>query len=136
MRNMSFSLTTDAYRRGDKSVTRRLGWRYLRPGDRVMGVEKAMGLKKGEKIVQLHPFEVLSNESEPLMDIVRRPYRNTRMTHETSLEGFPGMTSTEFVEMFTEHNGCDPEDEIQRIELRHLWQLPAVPRQVTLEEAL
>ena len=32
-----------------KTVTRRLGWWFLKPGDVVWACEKCMGLKKGEK---------------------------------------------------------------------------------------
>lgn len=47
MRLMSFSLTTAQYRAGTKDVTRRLGWEYLKAGDRIMGCEKVMGRRKG-----------------------------------------------------------------------------------------
>ena len=43
-------LTQDQVRRRFKRVTRRLGWRNLKVGDVLCGVEKAMGLKAGEKI--------------------------------------------------------------------------------------
>ena len=45
---ISFSLTTPQFRDGTKDVTRRLGWTFLKPGDRLCAVVKAMGLKKGE----------------------------------------------------------------------------------------
>ena len=47
MRLMSFALTTRQFLAHEKTVTRRLGWEFLKPGDRVCGVEKGMGLKKG-----------------------------------------------------------------------------------------
>ena len=49
-RNISFSMTEQQFISGKKDVTRRMGWRFLKAGDRIMGVRKAMGLKKGEKI--------------------------------------------------------------------------------------
>ena len=49
MRNISFMLTKDQVRNRHKTVTRRLGWRRLKPGDVLRGVEKAMGLKAGEE---------------------------------------------------------------------------------------
>lgn len=50
MRNISFALTTPQFKSRSKDVTRRIGWWFLKPGDVVMGVEKGMGLKKGEKV--------------------------------------------------------------------------------------
>ena len=46
---MSFMLTTNQIIDETKDVTRRNGWENLKPGDRLRAVEKAMGLKKGEK---------------------------------------------------------------------------------------
>lgn len=60
MRNMSFALTTDQFLAGTKTVTRRLGWKFLKPGDRVMACEKCMGLRKGEKIRRLGEIEIVS----------------------------------------------------------------------------
>ncbi len=81
MRNMSFSKTTAQARDRSKTVTRRWGWHFLRPGDKVQQVEKAMGLKKGEKIKKIHVIEIVSCGAECLCDI---------SWHECTLEGFPG----------------------------------------------
>ena len=43
-RNMSFMLTTEQVRNKTKTVTRRLGWWFLKPGEIVNAVEKGMGL--------------------------------------------------------------------------------------------
>jgi len=51
MRNMSFFLTTDQIRNKTKTVTRRDGWLFLKPGDIVQACVKCQGLKKGEKIL-------------------------------------------------------------------------------------
>lgn len=66
MRNISFALTEQQFIDGSKNVTRRLGWLKLKPGDRLMGVRKAMGLKPGEQIVRLGEIEVISVRREPL----------------------------------------------------------------------
>ncbi len=58
-RNMSFSMTTAQFRARTKTVTRRLGWWNLKPGDVIMGVEKAMGLKKGEKVKRLGRIRIV-----------------------------------------------------------------------------
>ena len=60
MRNMSFAMTTEAVRNQTKTVTRRFGWWFLKPGDMVQPVEKAMGLRKGEVgymglVLSVHP---------------------------------------------------------------------------------
>ncbi len=48
MRNISFSLTERQFMDKSKTVTRRLGWKFLKPGDRLMGCRKCMGLKPGD----------------------------------------------------------------------------------------
>ena len=118
MRNMSFSLTTEAYRNHSKTVTRRLGWAFLKPGDVVMAVEKQQGIPKGGHVIRMHPFEVISNIAEPLNDIVKRPRRDG--VDETAREGFPGLLSWQFVSMFCRHNHCDTCAVVHRIEFRHL----------------
>jgi hypothetical protein len=42
-------MTTEQFRTGQKTVTLRLGWVNLKPGDVLMGVEKCQGLRKGER---------------------------------------------------------------------------------------
>jgi len=109
---MSFSITTEQYRKRTKRVTRRLGWWNLKPGDIQNGVEKAMGLKKGEKIVKLGQHRVLNTRPEPLNAITQ---------DEVILEGFPDMTPDEFIDMFCRsHKGCTPESIVNRIEFEYL----------------
>jgi len=98
MRNMSFIMTTQAFRSRSKTVTRRLGWWFLKPGDIVMGVEKSQGLKKGEKVVRLGPIRIVSTRKEQLCDIMLEGFEGTRK------EGFPGMEPSYFVGMFYNHN--------------------------------
>lgn len=109
MRNMSFALTTKAMRERRKSVTRRLGWANLKPGDRVQAVEKCQGLKKGERVTPICVIEIVSNEPEPLARIYSRGWR------ECSLEGFPKMSKGQFIDMFCEHNKCDVQTVVNRI---------------------
>lgn len=118
MRNISFSMTTEAYRRGEKTVTRRLGWGFLRPGDLLMGVEKCQGLKKGERVVKIHPLRVVSVGWEPLNKLISLPSALGRS--EMCLEGFPGVDPREFVELFCKHNKCMPDTPVNRIEFVHL----------------
>lgn len=107
MRNMSFSLTTPQMRARTKTVTRRLGWWFLKPGDIVCAVEKGQGLKKGEKVVRIGPIRILSTRRERLRDITRP---------DVAKEGFPGMSPNDFVWRFCNHAGCYSTQLVNRIE--------------------
>ena len=116
-RNMSFSITTEQMRNRTKTVTRRLGWKNLKPGEVVNAVEKAMGLKPGEKVVRICQIRILSNTPEPL----RRMVDNRRYgLSETTLEGYPPGTEKHepdrFVEMFCKAMKCPPGTNVNRIE--------------------
>lgn len=118
-RNMSFAMTTPQYRDGSKDVTRRWAWENAKAGDVIMGVEKAMGLKKGEKVVQLGPAEILSVRREPLDRMIKEPEYGAE---EMRREGYPfGMTDPAlFVERLAREAGKNPSDLITRIEFRKL----------------
>ena len=111
MRLISFSLTTPQFLDGSKDVTRRLGWKKLKAGDRLMAVRKAMGLKRGEHPEKLGEIEIVSVRREPLYEIDAA---------ECIREGFPGMHPDAFIRMFRAHMGCIESDEITRIEFRRL----------------
>lgn len=122
MRNMSFMLTTAQVRARTKTVTRRLGWWHLKPGDLVRAVEKGMGLKKGEKVVELAVIRIVSVRKEPLR----------AMTDDTGygleeciLEGFGEHKMlrwpSEFMPFFCgSHKGCTPATEVNRIEFEYV----------------
>lgn len=117
MRNISFSLTEPQFLDGSKTVTRRLGWKFLKPGDRLMGCRKCMGLKPGESIVRLGEIEVVSVRDEALSCmIVDREYGQA----EAIKEGFPEMTGKAFVTMFRSHIKATPDRLVTRIEFRHV----------------
>jgi hypothetical protein len=110
-RNMSFAMTTEQFQQQTKTVTRRFGWRFLRPGDEVRGVRKTMGLKKGEKIDPLGMIRIVSTREEPLNEI----------THDDVVrEGFPGWTPEQFVKMLVNHYRVDPTSEVNRIEFEYI----------------
>lgn len=111
MRLISFALTERQFVDGTKDVTRRLGWKFLKPGQHLMGVRKAMGLKRGEHPFRLGAIEVVSVRCEPLYEI---------NAAECKREGFPGMHPDDFIRMFCDHMGCRPEREITRIEFRRI----------------
>jgi len=112
-RLMSVSLTEQAVRKRRKTVTRRLGWRHLRPGDRLTLCRKVMGRKPGEPLIRICDVEVLQVVRQPLSD-VRLELDGTR------LEGFPDMSPNEFIALFCEHMQCLPGTEVTRIEWRYI----------------
>lgn len=69
MRQMSFSLTTPQVLARTKTVTRRIGWWYLRRGQILRAIEKGQGLKKGEKVRLLGFIRILSTRTERLCDM-------------------------------------------------------------------
>jgi hypothetical protein len=112
MRNMSFMLTTAQIRNRTKTVIRRNGWWFLKPGDVLNAVEKSQGLKKGEKIKHICQIRILS---------VRRENLHFITESECILEGFPGMSRNEFITMFCRsHKGVTPETIINRIEFEFI----------------
>jgi hypothetical protein len=119
MRNISFSMTTPQFIAGTKDVTRRFGWWNLRDGDRIMAVEKAMGLKKGEKLKQLGIIEIVSVRHEPLNQmLVDLDYG----FDEVRREGFPFGTEwpSVFVDTLCNHYKVTPDKICNRIEFRKI----------------
>ncbi len=107
MRNMSFALTTAQLASGIKTVTRRLGWKNLKPGQEVCAVKKSMGLRKGEKIERLAVIRILDVRREPLSTITQE---------DVAKEGFLEMTPRGFVDMFCQHMKCHRDTTVTRIE--------------------
>ena len=116
MRNMSFSLTTDQVRARMKTVTRRLGWRSLKPGDRIRAIVKGQGLKKGEKVQPLAVLLITSVRRERLSKMISDPGYGSV---EVVLEGFRGTAPAAFVAMFCEANGCQRGVFVTRIEFEY-----------------
>jgi len=111
-RHISFMLTTAQVRARTKDVTRRLGWRTLKPGDRLVGCVQCMGLRKGQKIKRLADIEVVS---------VRRERLDVITPEEVRREGFPTWSPEAFIAMFCRsHRDCTPATEVTRIEFRYL----------------
>ncbi len=107
MRNISFFITTPQFEMQRKDVTRRLGWYHLKVGELCQAVEKAQGLKKGEKMRKIGVIKIVSLRTEQLKLITQDDCRR---------EGFPDMTPEQFVKMFCENMCCLPETEVNRIE--------------------
>jgi hypothetical protein len=94
MRRISYALTTDQVRHGFqtgeiiKDVTRRLGWKDLQPGTRLLACSKCQGLKPGEKAELLGIVRVVSVRQEPLKKMLERPH--SYGFEEVRREGFAG----------------------------------------------
>jgi len=109
---MSFALTTEQVRNHTKTVTRRAGWRFLRPGDQLRAVDRCMGLRPGEHPVTLALVEVVSVRRERLGDMAEG---------EPAREGFPQYTVPELlVQVFYNQLGLDFYSEVTRIEFRYI----------------
>ena len=112
-----------------KTVTRRLGWRYLEwrvkqdhlPLPVMQPVVKGQGLKKGESVVKLGGLiQVLDARIEPLNALTGGTYTARMAKRECVREGFPEMSPRQFVEFFCQFNGCPPGQLVVRIEFRYL----------------
>ena len=110
-RNISFSMTTRQFLDQSKTVTRRLGWWDLEPGDVLCGVKKGMGLRKGEGIKRLGLIKVTSVRRERLESVTAVDVTN---------EGYPEMWPGEFVKMFCRSHKCEPDTWVNRIEFKYL----------------
>jgi hypothetical protein len=106
---MSFALTTSQLVLGQKTVTRRLGWAYLKEGDHLLAVEKSMGIPKGKKQLRLGVIEVVSVRREPLHLVT---------PEEVRLEGFPDGDVDAFLELFRRQGYVGLSEEVTRIEFR------------------
>lgn len=115
-RLMSVSLTERAVLERRKTVTRRLGWKFLKSGDRLTLCRKVMGRKPGEPLVRICDVEVVSVRREPLKAIVDDPEDVVR-------EGFPDWAPEVFVAYFGVNMRCTPATEVTRIEWRYLDQV-------------
>ena len=104
-------MTTQQFIKHEKTVTRRFGWDFLKPGDIVRGVRKGMGLKKGEKVEVIGMIRILSTRKEPLGNID---------TDDCIREGFPDMTPEDFVTMLKEKYNCSESSLINRIEFEYI----------------
>ena len=114
-RLISMALTEAAVLERRKSVTRRLGWRFAKPGDRLTTVRKSMGRRRKdgtlEPLVRFGDIELTDTRRERL-DVIT--------AEDVVREGFPSWTPEEFVAFFCEHMKCKPDTEVTRLEFRYL----------------
>lgn len=99
-RRMSCSMTVDAVRDRSKTVTRRHvdTWRDLKPGDRLVLIEKGMGLPKGARQVVLAEVEIVDVRVEPIVEVLGEFLATRR-------EGLPDMTPSGFVRFWLDGHG-------------------------------
>lgn len=109
--NISFMLTTRQVRNKTKTVTRRLGWKKLKPGQILNACEKCQGIKAGERIVVICQIRVVSTRWEPLSAITQE---------DVALEGFPEMSPVDFIRFFADANKCSADELVNRIEFEYL----------------
>ena len=112
MRLISFAMTQESFLSGRKTVTRRTTWENLKPGTRLMGVDRCMGFKKGEHPKNLGELEVLS---------VRRERLDAITLADVLAEGVAGcVTPEDFIARFAKAMRIRPSDLVTRIEFRRV----------------
>lgn len=127
-RLMSVHFTQAAVEERRKTVTRRKGWGFLQPGDRLTLCRKVRGRKPGEPLDRITDVEVVSVRREmlgllltPGLLLVDGEWVTGYGAREVSLEGFPGMTPASFIhEFFVTPQKISATDTITRIEWRYL----------------
>lgn len=115
MRRASFMYTAEQMRDRSKDVTRRLGWKWAKPGMRVLAVSQCMGLRKGQTAEVFGVIEIVDVRRERLDEITQDDVRR---------EGFPEMSCSEFQEMFVQHMKCEYDADVARVVFRHVTEAP------------
>ena len=110
-RNMSFLHTKQQMRDRTKTVTRRGGWIFLKPGDVVNAVETCMGLRRGERMRRICQIVVTQVTREPL---------NRITPSDVAREGFPHWTSEQFITFYCNNMKTRPTDEVTRIAFEYI----------------
>ena len=97
---MSCSMTVDAVRDRTKTVTRRHvdTWRDLKPGDRLILIEKGMGLPKGARQVVLAEVEIVDVRVETILNVLDEGRACER-------EGLPHMDPRAFLRFWLDGHG-------------------------------
>lgn len=126
-RLMSVALTEPAVRDRRKTVTRRLGWKTLKPGDRLTLCRKVMGRKRPdgmvEPLIRIAEVEVVDVRREQLWhitdeDIAREGVDPALFVDCYTDTGQP--TAQAWVTWFCEQMDVRPDDLVTRIEWRYL----------------
>jgi hypothetical protein len=120
VRHISVAMTTPQIRNQTKTVTRRVGWTFVKVGDLLQPIVKGQGLKKGETVETVGaPIRVVRVRREPLS---RMRDEVAYGIEECRREGFgehPDLWPSAFVEYFAAGHHCDVDDDITRIEFEY-----------------
>jgi hypothetical protein len=115
---MSFSHTASRVHERMKTVTRRVGWRFLKPNDLILAVEKARGLKEGEPVRALAVLRILDVRVEPLSRLVNEA---RYAEDELPREGFPCWSRDDFIMQFLRtHRRTTVDTDVTRIEFEYV----------------
>jgi hypothetical protein len=123
MRNMSFALTTAQVLARQKTVTRRVGWTCLKPGDLIQAIEKGQGLKKGEKVKRLAVLRVEKVNREWMSGFRQRPDAE----QECAREGFPNYTPAQFYTFFRSSHPDPSNDDLLVTRIEFSYEPSSVP---------
>ncbi len=115
---MSFSDAASLVRERMKTVTRRVGWRFLEPNDLILAVEKARGPTKGEPVHALAVLRIMDVRVEPLSRLVK----DARYAEdELPREGFPCWSRDDFIRHFLRSHRLKTVDtDVTRIEFEYV----------------
>lgn len=118
MRRMSFSHAASEVRARMKTVTRRPGWRFLKPDDLIQAVDKARGSRSGEAARVLAILRVRDVRIEPLARLIE----NARYAEdELPQEGYPCWSRDDFITRFLRRHRLTTADiDVTRIEFEYV----------------
>ena len=103
-------MTTEQIKNRTKTITRRLGWLFLKERELVQAVEKCQGLKKGERVKRLAVIRINHIMRIKLCFIP---------TDDCAKEGFPEMSPEQFIRMFCKANKCKRDVQVTRIDFEY-----------------
>lgn len=117
VRRLSFSHTAPQILDRSQTVTRRTGWRFLKPGDLVEAVEWRPGPRGRQAVRRLAVLRIRDVRIELLSRLITDPRYGE---DELPREGFPCWSRVEFLESFCRtHQVKTADAEITRIEFEH-----------------
>ena len=110
MRCMSFAATTEQIKNRTKTVTRRMGWKFLKRGDRLEAVEKYRGVLRSKR----------KSLGQIIITSVRREKLNKVTYSDCVKEGFPDFSPYLFIEFFCKMNRCQSSQRVTVIRFRYV----------------
>jgi hypothetical protein len=118
MRRMAFPHSATEVRERMQTVTRRVGWRFLKPDDLIQAVDQARRLGPDEPVRELAVLRIRDVRVEPLSRLVT----DARYAEdELPREGFPCWTRDDFIARFLRTHRLKTADvEVTRIEFEYV----------------